>query len=200
MDWVAEAAQIRKDRGLGNYQPLQPFVSHRTVDRSLWYEGQLIVTYAHGKEVDHTCCVWEGNCPEGMGPPPHIHLYDHEFFFIVDGRLRAWVEGTEFDVPKDSMIFLPAGRTHWFLSAAPVTRIFSFTVTASKEFPSFNGNNKLFEFLGRPAEEVAMPPTQPGAEDRPDPAALMKLCEETGSVIIDLERLGWRRKFGDPNG
>jgi mannose-6-phosphate isomerase-like protein (cupin superfamily) len=169
---------------------LKPFVAQRTLERSLWYEGQLLTMYAHAEEVGHTCCVWEGNCPEGMGPPPHIHLYEHELFFIIEGRLTAWVEGVEFDVPKDSLIFLPAGRTHWFLSGAPVTRIFSFTVSAGKDFPSTNAQAKLFQAFSRPAEAMVLP------SQRPDKDVIMTLAKEVGFAMPHVEREGWRRAFG----
>ena len=196
MDWQSESAQLRAERGgLDDYQPLQPFVSQRTVDRALWYEGQLIVMYAQGKEVDNTCCVWEGSIPENIGPPPHLHLYEHEIFFIIEGRLTAWVEGVRYDVPKDSMIFLPCGRMHWFVSSAPVTRMFSLTVTAVRDVPPINNNTALFQFIGRPAESMTMPPLEEVAH-LPDPQEIRRLSQTYGSDIPDLGRLGWRRGYG----
>ncbi|MES2184609.1 MAG: cupin domain-containing protein [Pseudomonadota bacterium] len=196
MDWKEESAKLRAERGgLESFEPLKPFVSSRTLDRALWYEGQLIVMYAQGEEVDNTCCIWEGNIPEHIGPPPHIHLYEHEIFFVIEGQLRAWVEGVPYDVPKDSMIFLPCGRMHWFVSAAPVTRMFSLTVTAKQEFPAINNNTGLFEFIGRPAESLALPPLD-AVETLPDPHEIRRVSRESGSDIPDLERIGWRRGFG----
>ena len=195
MDWKIESNKLREERGIEGYEPLAPFVSRRTVDRSLWYEGQLVVMYAQGSQVGNTCCVWEGNIPATVGPPPHIHLYEHEIFFIIEGHLKAWVEGVEYDVPKDSMIFLPCGRMHWFVSAAPCTRMFSLTVTASKEFPNINNNTGLFKFMGRPAEGMTLPPLD-AVEALPDPHEIRRVSRESGSDIPDLERLGWRRGYG----
>ncbi|MFM0045655.1 cupin domain-containing protein [Paraburkholderia sediminicola] len=191
-----ESRALRAKRGLEDYEPLKPFVAKRTLDRSFWYEGQLVVLYAQGEEVGNTCCIWEGNVPEEVGPPPHIHLYEHEFFFIMEGHLRAWVEGVEYDVPKDSMVFLPCGRMHWFVSAAPCTRIFSLTVTADKAFPSINNNVGLFKFIGRPAEAMSLPLLVEVSE-LPNPADIVRISQEAGSDIPDLERLGWRRGYGD---
>lgn len=196
MDWPAESNKLREERGIIGYEPLKPFVSQRTVDRSLWYEGQLIVMYAQGEQVGNTCCIWEGNIPETIGPPPHIHLYEHEFFFIIEGHLNAWVEGVKYDVPKDSMIFLPCGRMHWFVSMAPCTRMFSLTVTAGKEFPNINNNTGLFQFMGQPAEAMTLPPLVE-VETLPDLEEIRRVSRESGSDIPDLQRLGWRRGFGD---
>jgi mannose-6-phosphate isomerase-like protein (cupin superfamily) len=195
VDWTSESIKLREERGIRGYEPLQPFVSQRTLDRSLWYEGQLVVMYAQGSQVGNTCCVWEGNIPETIGPPPHIHLYEHEIFFVIEGHLKAWVEGVEYDVPRDSMIFLPCGRMHWFVSAARCTRIFSLTVTASKEFPNINNNTGLFQFMGDPAKEMTLPPLAE-VGTLPDPREIRRVSRESGSDIPDLERVGWRRGYG----
>jgi mannose-6-phosphate isomerase-like protein (cupin superfamily) len=199
MDWQAESAALRKNKGLEDYEPLSPFVSKRTVERSLWYEGQLITLYVRGKQAGNTCCIWEGSIPEGLGPPPHVHHYEHEIFFVIDGSIRVWIEGEAFDVHKDSSMFLPAGRMHWFVSTSPVTRMLAVTVTASQDFPSVNNNTALFEFIGRPAESLTLPPTIDG-DQMPDPAEIARVVRETNSDMPDLERLGWRRGYGDGNG
>jgi mannose-6-phosphate isomerase-like protein (cupin superfamily) len=194
-----EAEAILKERGLPDYAPLEPFVAQRTLDRSLWYEGQLIVMYASGEEVGNSCCVFEGNCPEGMGPPPHIHLYEHEFFYITEGHLTAWVEGVKYEVPKDSVIFLPAGRTHWFISSAPVTRIFTFTVSAGHGSTPGSADMAVFRTFGRPAEAMQLP-EPPKPEERPDPMAVMGLAEGNGLAFPRLEVEGWMRAFGARGG
>jgi mannose-6-phosphate isomerase-like protein (cupin superfamily) len=196
MDWTTESAALRERRGLADYEPLPPFVTTRSLDRSVWYEGQLMTVYAHGEPVENTCCVWEGNLPDQVGPPPHIHHYDHELFFVIEGSVTVWIEGEPFDVAKDSLMFLPAGRIHWFMSTAPNTRVLSFTVTANREFPSVNNNVALFTFIGTPAESMTLPP-RIEVKPMPDPAAIDRVVRETGSDMPDLERLGWRRNFGE---
>ena len=194
MDWKQKSRDAREERGVTDYEPLRPFVAERTLDRALWYESQLLVMYADGPAVGHSCCIWEGNIPEGMGPPPHVHLYQHEIFYIIEGHLTAWVEGVRYDVPKNAMIFLPAGRAHWFLSAAPVTRMFSLTVTATG-FTSTHGQRRLFEYVGEPAKALTLPPAV--REDfRPDLALLAEISEADGSALFDVRELGWRRAFG----
>jgi mannose-6-phosphate isomerase-like protein (cupin superfamily) len=184
---------------LGDYVPLQPFVSQRTPDRSIWYEGQLIVIYADTDATGHTCCVFEGNCPEGMGPPPHIHLYDHEIFFIMEGKLKAWVDSVEYEVPKDSMIFLPCGLAHWFISDAPVTRIFTFTVNAGRGRALNSADMQVFKEFGRPAEAMSLPPP-PDPAHLPDKRAVMRMASENGLVFPRLEMEGWLRAFGRGGG
>jgi len=194
MDWKSESARLRDAWGI-TYEPIDPFVTRKAIDNSLWYEGQLLTVYAQGEHVADTCCVWEGNIPEHIGPPPHIHHYEHELFFVIDGSITAWVEGEPLEVPADSMVFLPAGRIHWFVSTAPVTRMLSFTVTASKDFPSINNNVGLFHFIGTPAEALTLPPTIEVAK-MPDPVEIVRISRESGSDLPDLERLGWRRSYG----
>jgi hypothetical protein len=33
MDWQAESRKAREEGGIGDYEPLQPFVAERTLDR-----------------------------------------------------------------------------------------------------------------------------------------------------------------------
>ncbi|MFI9381948.1 cupin domain-containing protein [Kutzneria sp. NPDC052558] len=194
MDWTAESTALREKRGLADYEPLKPFVSRRSVESSLWYEGQLITVYANREPVENSCCVWEGNLPEGVGPPPHIHHYEHELFFIIEGGITAWVEGEPFEATENSLMFMPAGRIHWFVTTAPLTRMLSFTLTARGDFPRLNDNVALFRFMGRPAEALTLPPA---VEDVgiPDLAEINRVVHETLSDMPDLERLGWRRSF-----
>lgn len=197
MDWKNESKKFRSEAGYGDYQPLEPFVTGRTLDRSMWYEGQLLVFYANADETNSTCAVWEGNTPEGMGPPPHLHMYEHEMFFIIDGHLKAWVEGVEYDVPKDHMVFMPAGRIHWFVSAAPVTRLFCITVTADKRFPAVNrAGTGVFKALGRPAEAMTLPGEIPTYQ--PDTQRLKEELENTGFRLVDVSNVPWNRAYGDP--
>ena len=197
MDWKAESASLRQKWGMENYEPLQPFVAERTVDRSIWYEGQLMTVYAEGEQTGNSCCVWEGNIPEEVGPPPHVHHYEHEMFFVLEGSITAWVDGTPFDSTKDSLIFVPAGRIHWFVSTSPVTRMLSLTVTAYHEFPTANTNVDLFKFIGRPAEALTLPPLDDPLQQMPDPVEITRVTHELGSDMPDLERFGWRRGFRD---
>jgi mannose-6-phosphate isomerase-like protein (cupin superfamily) len=194
LDWEARSREAREERGVTDYEPHQPFVAERTVDRALWYESQLLVMYADGPAVGNSCCIWEGNVPEGMGPPPHVHIFQHEIFYIIEGHLTAWVEGVRFDVPKNALIFLPAGRAHWFLSAAPVTRMLSLTVTATG-LSSTHLQRRLFEYIGKPAEALTMPPAVRD-DFRPDPATLAEIAYNDGSKLFDVEEQGWRRAFG----
>ena len=100
------------------------------------------------------------------------------------------------DVPKDSLLFMPAGRMHWFVSTAPATRMLSFTIHAGPEAVSGNDNYSLFEFIGRPAEALTLPPSVE-AERKPPPAEIARVVRATGSDMPDLERLGWRNGYGN---
>ncbi|MFI9388073.1 cupin domain-containing protein [Kutzneria sp. NPDC052558] len=195
MDWKAESAALRKKRGI-DYEPLEPFVQGPTVERSIWYEGQMATVYARGAEVGQTCCFWEGVIPEHVGPPPHVHHYEHEVFFLRDGSITAYVEGEPLKATKDQLVFMPAGRIHWFVSTSPVTRMFGFTVTAAKQFPYVNDAPALFEMIGVPAQALTLPPTIE-VKPMPEPAEIVRMTRDMGADMPDLERLGWRRNYND---
>jgi mannose-6-phosphate isomerase-like protein (cupin superfamily) len=196
MNWGEASERLRNERGVGDYQPLEPFVAERTLDRSLWYERQMVVRYAQGAEVDNTCCIWEGNLPLQAGPPPHIHFYEHEFFYVLKGGVRAWVDGVQYDATENSLLFLPCGRMHWFVSTSEDTRLLSFTVTANREFPGINRSVDLFTLIGQPAGALSLPP-EGLEEEMPDPREILGLVHEIGSDFPELLDVGWRRGFTD---
>jgi len=63
--------------------------------------------------------------------------------------MPGW-KALKYDVPKDSLIFLPAGRAHWFRingSGDPHDQPDGY---GKPEFPASHLNRKFFEYIGRP--------------------------------------------------
>jgi quercetin dioxygenase-like cupin family protein len=53
------------------------------------------------------------NGAAGAGPGPHRHPYD-EIQFILDGRARYVVEGSEFEAGAGDILVIKAGEVHSF--------------------------------------------------------------------------------------
>jgi mannose-6-phosphate isomerase-like protein (cupin superfamily) len=48
------------------------------------------------------------------GPPPHVHRYRDELFYIVKGRFRFVLGTREFEVEQGGTVFVPRGTRHAF--------------------------------------------------------------------------------------
>ncbi|MBN2347728.1 MAG: cupin domain-containing protein [Bacteroidales bacterium] len=67
------------------------------------------------KDTDGAIAVFEQNgfTPNG-GPPLHIHLYQDEFFYIVEGEYLFQVGEEKFQMKPGDTIFLPRNIQHAF--------------------------------------------------------------------------------------
>lgn len=51
----------------------------------------------------------------GTEPPPHVHSREDEFFYILSGEIRFYVDREVFTVTTGECMFLPQRRPHAFL-------------------------------------------------------------------------------------
>jgi quercetin dioxygenase-like cupin family protein len=50
----------------------------------------------------------------GTEPPPHVHSREHEYFYILAGEMRVYVEDKVFELTTGDSMFLPLGKPHAF--------------------------------------------------------------------------------------
>jgi len=51
----------------------------------------------------------------GNEPPPHVHSREDEFFYVLAGEMKVYVERRTFAVRAGECMFLPRGKPHAFL-------------------------------------------------------------------------------------
>jgi len=56
--------------------------------------------------------LWEITVAEKSGPPRHVHYYQDEWFFVVQGEFVAEIGGTMYFLSPGDSILLPRGVTH----------------------------------------------------------------------------------------
>jgi quercetin dioxygenase-like cupin family protein len=69
----------------------------------------------------------------GAGPPLHVHDWDDECFYVLDGVLSVRCGGEAFDAAAGSFVFLPRGRPHRFWAAGPAARLLLIAVPGGIE-------------------------------------------------------------------
>ncbi len=102
------------------------------------------------KDTDGDLAVFEQNgfTPKG-GPPLHIHLYQDEFFYIVEGEYLFQVGEDKYPMKPGDTIFLPRNVQHAF---AQLTE-------TGKVIVSYMPAGKMEEFF-RTTDEWTSPPTK----------------------------------------
>jgi mannose-6-phosphate isomerase-like protein (cupin superfamily) len=94
---------------------LKPFKHTPAVDISSWYKGILSTQLATDANTGGAFDLVLAQMKSGTEPPPHVHTREHEFFYILDGRLDAYVDDQVFHLGPGECAFLPLGRPHAFV-------------------------------------------------------------------------------------
>jgi mannose-6-phosphate isomerase-like protein (cupin superfamily) len=91
---------------------LNPFKHAPTLDISTWYKGILSTQLATDENTGGAFDLVLAKMKSGTEPPPHVHTREHEFFYVLDGSLDAYVDDKVFQVGPGECVFLPVGRPH----------------------------------------------------------------------------------------
>ena len=64
-----------------------PFVSTGKDSPAFWFVDILWVVHATGEQTQGAYSVIEQRMPEGSGPPPHVHPFEDETFWVMEGEI-----------------------------------------------------------------------------------------------------------------
>ena len=60
----------------------------------------------------------------GTEPPPHVHSQEDEFFYVLSGEMRAYVDGEVFTVTAGECMFFPRRTPHaWLITSEEIHTI-----------------------------------------------------------------------------
>jgi quercetin dioxygenase-like cupin family protein len=103
----------------------------------------------------------------GVGPPPHYHRNEDEWFFLLEGRAEFFRDGPWVEVPEGAALFAPKGVVHAFRNPGNrPQRILIHTAPAGVEI-----------FFARCAEEFAK-------SGGPDMARIIEISNEHGIEYV----------------
>jgi quercetin dioxygenase-like cupin family protein len=129
---------------------LSRYVCSAEPGNSFWYLGQLMSALAEGKNTGGRLTVYEILFPPDSGPPLHVHEWEDEAFYVLEGGLSVRMGDEEFEASAGSFVFQPRGIPHTFRSSSDGARVLLLVVPSG-----FEG---YFRALSRPAEAMTLPP------------------------------------------
>ena len=112
----------------------------------IWIVGDTMTFKATGATTGGKLLLFENLTTPGGGPPPHIHTYEDEFFFVLDGTFEIRI-GEELQVLQaGGYAYVPRGTVHNFRNVAE---------TVSRILVGFTpaGIEGFFRESGRPATD-----------------------------------------------
>jgi len=87
--------------------------------------GDEVTFLLTGAETGGRFTMFLSVTPPGMGPPPHLHVVDDEWFHVLEGRAEFFKDGGWVEVPPGTSVFIPHGTVHTFRNAgdAPLKQL-----------------------------------------------------------------------------
>ena len=98
--------------------------------------GDEITFLLTGAETGGRFTMFLSVTPPGMGPPPHLHVVDDEWFHVLEGRAAFFKDGDWTEVPPGTSVFIPHGTVHAFRNAGD-TPLKQLIHTAPSGFETF---------------------------------------------------------------
>jgi mannose-6-phosphate isomerase-like protein (cupin superfamily) len=121
------------------------------LDNRTWREvfpGETVAICVRGGDVKGAYSIMEVIASPNHGVPLHLHSWEEEIFYVIDGCVRFRCGGREFDAPAGTCIAIPMGAPHAWrnFAASPARMLVTFTP---------GGFDELFEEIdGRSLADV----------------------------------------------
>jgi quercetin dioxygenase-like cupin family protein len=128
---------------------LKPFKHGPSIEISTWYKGILSTLLATDDDTGGAFDLVLSNMKSGTEPPPHVHTREHEFIYVLDGKLDVYVGNQVFQVGAGECAFLPLGRPHAFIIRSPKIRMLVLITPG--------GFIKSLALMAAPAEKMEIP-------------------------------------------
>lgn len=125
--------------------------------QSIWIVGDTYTFKAVSEDTNGAYMFFEASVPPRSGPPPHIHHWEDEALYVLEGELEVLDDDRTMKVSAGSFVHIPKGTLHCFRNVGATTaRILALFTPA--------GFEKFFFEVGQPAKVGETAP-RPGPEE-----------------------------------
>lgn len=140
---------------------------------AVWAFGVLATIKASTEATGGRVAVIEHLAPKGAGSPLHVHHGEDEWFYVIEGSVTFWVDGTVFEAEAGAFVYGPRDLPHTFLVSSEQARFLLVVEPA--------GFERFLRAMGEPAAALTVPPP---AAPPTDLAPLVAAAAEYGIEIL----------------
>lgn len=125
-----------------------------TLNSTMFYMGSLMSFLARGDETGGRLSLNEYQSRPGTEPPPHVHEWEHEVYYLLEGQMQFYCQGQVLLVQAGEIIFLPRGHVHAFYIRSPYVRALLLAIAAGEQSVELD---QYFTNMATPATSMSLP-------------------------------------------
>lgn len=99
---------------MNSQPPASPWITRPSEGKLIRAFGDEVTIHLGGAETGGKYAMATDVTPPGGGPPPHYHLHEDEWFYVLEGRVEFFKDNAWVEVPVGSVVFMPKGVVHTF--------------------------------------------------------------------------------------
>jgi quercetin dioxygenase-like cupin family protein len=143
---------------------------------ALWWIGMLATIKATAEQTGGQYTLVEILAPEGFASPLHVHHFEDEGFYILEGEMTFYVGDQTIKAQPGSFLFGPKEVPHAFtVDSGPARLLFVLSPA---------GFEDLVREMGEPARELTIPPQPEAPPDEAEMQHLAAIGARHGAEIL----------------
>jgi quercetin dioxygenase-like cupin family protein len=154
-------------------QTLTPLAVGADAGEARWWLGMLAVIKATAADTGGQMTIVEVTAPPGFAAPRHVHHWEDEAFWLLEGDATFEVGGATIEARAGDYLFGPRGIPHRFTVGATGCRML-FILTPG----GFEG---LVRAMSEPAGSRTLPPP---SDEQPDLERVAAIARAYGNELL----------------
>ena len=103
-----------------NPERISQYSRRAEVGSSVWYVGCMFTILANARETGGQFGLVESLSPKGTEPPRHIHSWEDETFYVLEGEITFYIGDKTYAAHHGAFVSAPRGVPH---SYQPVEKV-----------------------------------------------------------------------------
>ena len=161
-------------------QTVNAFVRGANLDTSMMYMGSIMSFLVRAQDTGGRFAMVEYRARPGNEPPPHLHLWEHEIYFVLEGKIEFHCGAQIETVGPGETIFLPKAKAHAFYIRSEYLRTLIITVATTEQPAALDS---YFASMASPATSMDLP-TGAVTYLTDDPSHAIEAGEKYGIKIL----------------
>jgi quercetin dioxygenase-like cupin family protein len=133
---------------------LKAYKRTSALDSAMFYMGSLMSFFAKGEDTGGRFALMEYQAKPGNEPPPHVHDWEHELYYVLEGEMEFYCEDKVLVAHAGETIFLPQGKPHAFYIRSPYLRTLILVQAVGEHAV---GLDRYFIEMAEPATSMNLP-------------------------------------------